>query len=317
MKILVISLDNWGFNQYIVDDLKNKGVNVVHWNFNQWKYSYSNKFEKFYNFFLKTFFKVNLKQVHLGKIIGAKLNEIDLQDHILIIKPNRFDKKTLLKIKAKTNRLVSFFNDSISRSPGLKNTIENFDEVFSFENEDVDKFGLTKINNYIYSPISNLSHSYDYKVFNISSINKRNELFEAFANYFNKKQITNKLIAFSRKDNESLSSLGVNLVKKPLSITEMLAYVKNSKILLDIQRPKQQGLSFRVFEALCYSKKIITTNKDIVNYDFYNPNNICVVDDINKIDIPLSFFETGYEEINEVVIEKYHISNWTKQVFKL
>ena len=61
-------------------------------------------------------------------------------------------------------------------------------------------------------------------------------------------------------------------------------------------------------------KKLITTNKDIKNYDFYNSNNIHVIDDVKNISIPLSFFETNYEEIPTELVEKYIVKNWVTTI---
>ena len=61
--------------------------------------------------------------------------------------------------------------------------------------------------------------------------------------------------------------------------------ILKSKIIVEIQRNDQIGLSFRIFEALGYRKKLVTTNTDVVNYDFYNPQNILVIDE-NNIEIP-------------------------------
>ena len=45
--------------------------------------------------------------------------------------------------------------------------------------------------------------------------------------------------------------------------------LKKSKIIVDIHKYGiQDGLTFRVFEAIGYHKKLITTNKDIKTYDF-------------------------------------------------
>ena len=76
----------------------------------------------------------------------------------------------------------------------------------------------------------------------------------------------------------------------------------------------QDGLTFRVFEAIGYHKKLITTNKDIKTYDFYNSNNIYVIDDVKNISIPLSFFETDYEEIPKQIVEKYMLKNWVTTI---
>jgi hypothetical protein len=44
----------------------------------------------------------------------------------------------------------------------------------------------------------------------------------------------------------------------------------------------------------------------VMEYDFYNPNNILVVD-FENINIPKSFFETPFEPIEEAIKEKYHL----------
>ncbi|MFI8377987.1 hypothetical protein [Leeuwenhoekiella sp. NPDC079379] len=46
-------------------------------------------------------------------------------------------------------------------------------------------------------------------------------------------------------------------------------------ILLDVQKGNQEGLTFRIFEALALKKKLIITNKSIVDYYFYDPQNLC------------------------------------------
>ena len=62
-------------------------------------------------------------------------------------------------------------------------------------------------------------------------------------------------------------------------------------------------------------KKIITTNRDIVNYDIYDPQNILVIsrEDVN---IPTLFFKSAYKELNEQIYKKYHIKSWIKDIFQ-
>jgi hypothetical protein len=62
-------------------------------------------------------------------------------------------------------------------------------------------------------------------------------------------------------------------------------------------------------------KKLITTNSDIVNYDFYNPNNIHLIDENNPM-IPTSFFESKYEDIPESIYKKYTIDSWLHEMLK-
>ena len=64
-------------------------------------------------------------------------------------------------------------------------------------------------------------------------------------------------------------------------------------------------------------KKLITTNKDIVNYDFYTPNNIFVINDVNNFTIPDTFLKTDYLEIAEPIKSNYHIRNWVHNILSI
>jgi hypothetical protein len=87
-------------------------------------------------------------------------------------------------------------------------------------------------------------------------------------------------------------------------------------VLVDVQQKNQDGLTFRIFEALGYKKKLITNNQDIVTYDFYNPNNIFVISESNY-EVPSSFFETDFVEIDSDILSKYKLDNWIFEVFKV
>ena len=59
-------------------------------------------------------------------------------------------------------------------------------------------------------------------------------------------------------------------------------------------------------------KKLITTNEDVVNYDFYRPENIYVYK--GKIDLGDIFFEEDYKEVDQEIYEKYSLRSWLKEI---
>ena len=67
----------------------------------------------------------------------------------------------------------------------------------------------------------------------------------------------------------------------------------NSRCVLDSAQEGQMGLTIRVLEALGAKKKLITTNEDIVNYDFYNEENIYVYDG-KTFDFNSPFFKSVF-----------------------
>jgi len=56
----------------------------------------------------------------------------------------------------------------------------------------------------------------------------------------------------------------------------ILKMVTESKCLIDVPVDNQTGYTLRVMESMFYGKKLITTNVEIVNADFYDSNNIYV-----------------------------------------
>lgn len=88
--------------------------------------------------------------------------------------------------------------------------------------------------------------------------------------------------------------------------------IVNSGCILDSPQEGQMGLTIRVVEALGAKKKIITTNKDVVNYDFYKEENIYIYD--GEINFESKFFSSSYKELDIQVYEKYALRNWLKEL---
>lgn len=95
-----------------------------------------------------------------------------------------------------------------------------------------------------------------------------------------------------------------------LSSAEMAEVFRKSKCILDAPQKGQTGLTIRTLECLGAKKKLITSNADIVNYDFYDERNILVYD--GKIDLNSDFFKYDYREIPEMIYEKYSLLSWMK-----
>ena len=75
-----------------------------------------------------------------------------------------------------------------------------------------------------------------------------------------------------------------------LSHSDILEIYSQSKAVLDINKPFQFGLSMRSFEALVSGNKLITTNQEIKEYDFYSPERILVIDREKPV-VEAAFFE--------------------------
>jgi hypothetical protein len=314
MRITLISLDNWGLNKHIAENLEKQGHNVKHIDFNSFKFKYPSVIHKGYNFILKAFFKTNLKHLHYGREIIKELKQNgEIQDIILTIKGDFIDPKSILKFKKYTKKSIGFFNDNTYRCPKIKRVLHCFDDVFSFEKDDCTKFDLKFAPNWIYNsrPSLTTNTNFEYDVFNISSNDRRLPILVRIANELKSKEIKFKFIIYDKKHNSTDGN--ITYINKHMPLSEVNNYISRSKVLLDINRNGQNGLTFRVFESMGLEKKLITTNSEIKNYDFYNPNNILVIDEKNPV-IPIAFFENEYEKIPDSIFEKYTLEGWVNNV---
>ncbi|MCR5462707.1 MAG: hypothetical protein K6E87_06540 [bacterium] len=112
-----------------------------------------------------------------------------------------------------------------------------------------------------------------------------------------------KIDIFADKEGKKKTFGKINYIKKYISFDEYLSNVIKSKCLLDIT--SDNNISFRTIESLIFKKKLITNNVDLVNYDFYNENNILIIDEKTDSNIIKNFLSTPYVQISEEVINKY------------
>lgn len=316
MKTALISLDNWGLNTHIANSLIAKGHEVLIIDFNKFKYKYPSFFHRVLNFFIKLILKKNLKFKYYGQQIIKVLEKNNAKlDIIITIKADFIDTESLYALKKYTKKSVAFLNDSIARYPDTKYVLQCFDEVYSFEKKDCQKYNLKFKTNFIYNRSENAVKNTDftYELFNISSRDKRADNIINIAKKLKALNIKYKILIFDEKYRIAENSY-VEVIRKPIPLKDVECMTTSSKTILDFHRNNQDGLTFRVFESLGTQKKLITTNKDIINYDFYNPNNILVIDANNPI-FPKSFFETDYQPIDDEILSKYLLENWIETFF--
>jgi hypothetical protein len=87
----------------------------------------------------------------------------------------------------------------------------------------------------------------------------------------------------------------------------------DSRTILDIEHPNQTGLTMRTFEAMGGSKKLITTNARVRDYDFFDERNIFVVDRACARVSP-SFLSTEYRALPPAIYARYRISGWMNEL---
>lgn len=101
----------------------------------------------------------------------------------------------------------------------------------------------------------------------------------------------------------------------PLSVNDFREKLIESEIIIDTNAPHQDGLTARFMWALGLGKKILTTNEAAKLYDFYTPEQVFVIGDLDRFDESKDFsvFLSSVFEPNAAIAQKvvaYRIDNW-------
>lgn len=225
-------------------------------------------------------------------------------------------------------KFVLYQWDSLKNFPYIQNMEKYFDKCYSFDKDDVKNHNNLKFLPLFYSRnyekigcdlqrkfrydfcFIGTAHPKKYKFIKMMSKQLKTIYPDQFIYFF----YPSKLVYFYRKIvNKELRKAHYNEFHYvPLTNTEIEQIYMESKCILDSAQSGQNGLTIRVFEALGAKKKLITTNKDIVNYDFFYEENIYVYD--GNIDLSAPFFTKGYKDIDKHLYNKYSLRNWLDEL---
>lgn len=102
---------------------------------------------------------------------------------------------------------------------------------------------------------------------------------------------------------------------QPLTKHTVQGFFNSSKAILDIEHPKQTGLTMRTLETIGAKKKLVTTNQNVKYYDFYDERNICVIDRKNPI-VPDYFLKTPYIDVADSIYHRYRLEGWMDDILE-
>jgi len=317
-RILVISPKFFGYETRIVKRLKELGSDVVWLDDRPSNSVYAKLVMRYFPFL----YKKKINDYYKKSIKG-------LFTQILVINTESLSYKNMcyLKEETKAKKLILYMWDSLKNKNRWLSIINFFDKCLTFDPDDAKKYNL------VFRPLfftSDLNDSKSPHVkYNISFIgtghSDRVEIIEKIKqqckilklDYFFYLYLQSPLVYYLYKVIKLKRFKKIErqyFFYKPLEYNDYIDISESSNVIVDIEHPKQKGLTMRTFEVLGKEKKLITTNSSIKEYDFYNDVNICVIDRKNPV-MDTQFFEKKYEKLPEQVYYKYSINGWLEDIF--
>lgn len=247
----------------------------------------------------------------------------------------------IFEILRKRNLKLKSVNYLFDTTKGVYQFNENFkyfDKVVTFDREESEKYGIELLPIFWCQgtmPPKNL-----YKFFGFGAYKKdRYRLFSLIYEFSKKNNYRSfiKLVGAKTKfffikslirqifniqnDRATWREFNSDIVtNERLELEKFNELLASSEIILDTNAPHQDGLTSRFMQALGNNKKIITTNKSVLLYDFYTSNQIFVVNDVDSLSTNSQFSSFVSEKLNltdetRSKIALTRIDNWVKSLF--
>jgi len=321
-RILFISTAYFGYEVAIADKLRALGAHVVFYDERPSNGAWTKGLIRLNRSFLDK----RIKQYYTT--IWNQTQDISF-DYLFIIKGEVIPIHFIHKFRLKNPRAVILYYlwDSFANNVNGVKLLDQVDRAFSFNKIDCQNHGMN------FRPLFYLD---DYKNISKQPSNKDNVMFVCTAHtdrYMFAKLIKRQLDVFNfsmdnyfylqspivywykyflEKEFKKVKYSDIRFVA--LDRKAVIKKLTQSRVVLDVQHPRQQGLTMRTIETLGANRKLITTNMHVKEYDFYNPDNILVIDRKNPM-LDQAFLSKSFKPYTQELLNYYSLEGWIKSIF--
>ena len=196
-----------------------------------------------------------------------------------------------------------------------------FDEIYSFEPDDCERFGLRLrplfyLGDYTSLPLEP-EGGFDYDACFVGSVHQPSK-FEAIRGICDELEgrglrvlryfyMPSKSAELLRKSTHR-AYRGVRFERSPLPAARVAEIYAASKAIIDSPQAGQRGLTIRTLEAVGARRKLITTNPEALRYDFSRYGDVAVWGGSGSI--ADEFFSRGYRALPPDIYESYSIDSF-------
>jgi hypothetical protein len=271
--------------------------------------------------YLNTFFEKRSSEIPSGDI-----------DEIFVIRGEGLTAKALLKLKARfpKARFQLYLWDSVRRSPGCEDLIPLFDRTWTYDLCDAKAYPNLKFTPNFYTlPETRTFHRAPVKDFTwdlaffgtahadrLKVISRLAKALPSEVRFYKFFYFQSLILYNFRKFFDPAFSLfkKEELSLKPKFGKDWDDIVSRTSTILDVHHPDQGGLTIRSIESLALGYKLVTTDKSIEEYEFFNPQQILVIDRNNpKID-PEFLRKANAFPVHAKVAE-LELTSWIDKIF--
>lgn len=161
----------------------------------------------------------------------------------------------------------------------------HFDHVFTFDTGDAEKYGFHLVT-LPYAPIEDSRiYETEYDLYYVGRnalgrLDTLRQMCEAMParGVCARFRLTNVPAAQTQRFRDTIT------YNRPIDYETVVQEVKRGNCILELQLPGQVAQTLRYHEAVCYNKKLLTNNHNVVDLPFYDPRYMKVFESVEDID---------------------------------
>ncbi len=313
MRIILVGINFGNYEKRIVEVMRKQGHEVFY------MYDTAPK----YTFYLRTFGKnfAEKKNIDHQKRMLKEMGEG--YDKVIVIVGRHLHNFFLDEIKEKNPgaEFSLYLWDDVKRVENYENSKQFYEKTYSFDLKDCKEYGFQHLPLFFsIRPEGNMPKEYDiYSA--MFSHSERERIIESISAQVQKSEkkglfyISLGRFSYLKRYSEIKNNTDPNLryISKPIPESENYQNMEKAKTILDVQFQGQIGLTMRTVESLGMKNKLITTNPSVRYYDFYNENNVTIIDRADP-QLEVSFLDKPYIDISGDIYEKYSLDTWVAAI---
>lgn len=323
-KTIILAIPHiYGFDRYLEKNLNFHGFDVINLCYDDRDSYYPNFGCRLYGTYQKVFkkdlnYKKRMKYLRYEDSIQQKLAALKGRkaDYALCIRANIYPKEIIAQIRDHSEVCVNYQWDGISRFPDILEYLDYFDQCWVFDPNDVQRYPqhhFKATTNFFFDLPITPGPANDKLYFLGGYESRREERTKLFIEEARRCGFPLDFHIYCKDDRarKVFGTEGITYLQRDtvLSFEQNMHNVARSKAIVDFAQFDHYGLSFRVFDALRFDKKLITTNQTVLDADFYHPDNIFFWHSNNLKELT-DFFRRPYHPIAPEIKKQYELKNW-------
>jgi len=173
----------------------------------------------------------------------------------------------------------------LQETDDMKNLKEFADAIFSYDMDDVQKYGLT-FHRDAFSVLPEEMIGSGGVDSDLNFCGKAKDRYDEILAVYDSASKAGVRCDFNipKLPQEAKNAYPELAASKYIPYLEYVRRMQGTNCLLEVCQSKKTNYTLRPWEAIAYGKKILTSNKEFLKEDFYNPNYIQIYEDPSDID---------------------------------